>query len=646
MAGLIASLWLLASIVTPGLGMCFFPTEFQGEYMTQSSSRGGVNLQYAPISILPESIPVWGVCHRRFGNRVILMDRTGGTNCIRCFELTLRSLNVVQIHTEGLDKCYTTEEAAMATCPTDESIATGKSREIMLYKTKELTGDPVVAQEYCPVNGRFVFTYSVNDGLADDHVNVAENVNECHEPVSELSNCPYGFGLGLRFKRCSFGELEINFQCLGDWIGHNGERYMALLDVQDTQSTTAVTTAGGVGIINGAERRPRYRCAVRVEDPETGKMYVALSSDSTCTNDLKSPKEGYETLVLTSIPQPPLPFEVSTSSCRFPSWAHGQWQDAYVEDDTLIYKDLRNFKTYTLKCMVDDKTLPDDQGKFVVYARTQCGDDFYTCLTVEKRGVNVMEFQLGAETSASYNQSLCQNEKFPQETWVTQGRITVFSEEACPISGEYTGVIPDAVGLCAKLYSDCRNPQRMFYSVSNCHNLSEVYEEREYRCLGKFADRGLTYTYTERRDVLGYECFVGVIINDGELFIKEAGEHCQRDVEPLRMGMKVTRQATCYAPRPSAKPNAIATAATSATSFNPNTNAMHPSVVDSNGVHRPASSLPPHNGNNQPTTIRTWKPATDSPMGSSGYRSVFSSWLLLAAFMAVQLHRITGLQVC
>ncbi len=63
----------------------------------------------------------------------LLLYRTGGTNCIRCFELTLRSLNVVQIHTEGLDKCYTTEEAAMATCPTDESIATGKSREIMLY---------------------------------------------------------------------------------------------------------------------------------------------------------------------------------------------------------------------------------------------------------------------------------------------------------------------------------------------------------------------------------------------------------------------------------------------------------------------------------------------------------------------------------
>ena len=88
---------------------------------------------------------------------------------------------------------------------------------------------------------------------------------------------------------------------------------------------------------------------------------------------------------------------------------------------------------------------------------------------MEKQGINAMEFQLGSETSATHNQSLFQNEKFPQETWVTQGRITVFSEEACPISGEYTGVIPDAIGLCAKLYSDCRNPQRMFYSVYNCH---------------------------------------------------------------------------------------------------------------------------------------------------------------------------------
>ncbi len=137
----------------------------------------------------------------------------------------------------------------------------------------------------------------------------------------------------------------------------------------------------------------------------------------------------------------------------------------------------------------------------------------------------------------------------------------MISEEACPISGEYVGMIPDAIGLCAKLFSDCRNPQKLFYTVSNCNNNSDVYQgiktfnltlislnnqfcflEREYRCLGLWNDNGLTYTYTERQDILGYECFVGVVINDAELFIKEAGENCQRDVEPLKLGMKLSRQ--------------------------------------------------------------------------------------------------------
>ena len=52
----------------------------------------------------------------------------------------------------------------------------------------------------------------------------------------------------------------------------------------------------------------------------------------------------------------------------------------------------------------------------------------------------------------------------------------MISEEACPISGEYVGMIPDAIGLCAKLFSDCRNPQKLFYTVSNCNNNSEIYQ--------------------------------------------------------------------------------------------------------------------------------------------------------------------------
>lgn len=61
--------------------------------------------------------------------------------------------------------------------------------------------------------------------------------------------------------------------------------------------------------------------------------------------------------------------------------------------------------------------------------------------------------------------------------------------------------------------------------------------------------------------------------------------------------------ATCYSPRPSAKPNAIATPTT--TIFTLNT---HPAVIDSNGVHRPASSLPPYA--NQPPPTRTWNVPT------------------------------------
>ena len=52
----------------------------------------------------------------------------------------------------------------------------------------------------------------------------------------------------------------------------------------------------------------------------------------------------------------------------------------------------------------------------------------------------------------------------------------MISEEACPISGEYVGMIPDAICLCAKLFSDCRNPQKLFYTVSNCNNNSEIYQ--------------------------------------------------------------------------------------------------------------------------------------------------------------------------
>ena len=69
----------------------------------------------------------------RIGNNVILMDDTGGLTCFKCFNLVLRSSNVLQIHTSALDKCYTTEERAVADCPSDITIREKRAREIMLY---------------------------------------------------------------------------------------------------------------------------------------------------------------------------------------------------------------------------------------------------------------------------------------------------------------------------------------------------------------------------------------------------------------------------------------------------------------------------------------------------------------------------------
>ena len=60
-------------------------------------------------------------------------------------------------------------------------------------------GEPAVSPTYCPINGAYSFTYSVNDGT--------ENMSECSSHTSEIADCPYGFGFNLNFRGCSFGNL-------------------------------------------------------------------------------------------------------------------------------------------------------------------------------------------------------------------------------------------------------------------------------------------------------------------------------------------------------------------------------------------------------------------------------------------------------
>ncbi|PSN54332.1 hypothetical protein C0J52_10680, partial [Blattella germanica] len=284
---------------------------------------------------------------------------SGGANCIRCFHILLRSRNVLQVRTEGLDKCYTNQDAAEATCPDEKAIQQGDiSKAIVFYKTKDLGGEEI-KQVYCPINGRFNFVYSIIDG--------SDNRMECPDPVSELDNCPSGSDLNLRFRNCRFQNRDVTFQCLGHWAGPGDQHYLAL---RDTSSMSE-------------HRLPPYRCALYREEAGTGNVFMAFSNS-----------------------------------------LHG----LMVIGSTCI------LRTYTIRCLGPETATSD---RFAVFARTQCGEEMYNCIWLKRRGVNVLEFQL--------------------------------------VAGEYAGVIPDAANLCARLSSDCRSPEIMYYTVSDCSG-SEVYE--------------------------------------------------------------------------------------------------------------------------------------------------------------------------
>ena len=155
---------------------------------------------------------------------------------------------------------------------------------------------------------------------------------------------------------------------------------------------------------------------------------------------------------------------------------------------------------------------------------------------------------ISSSDSFSGSESLCTAENFTPSKWITLGRTDLEDPTHCPLVGEYSGILPDADGLCARSYADCNNPEVMFYTVFNCANASEVYEEREYRCFGQWKESGtgLVYTYTERRDIPGKECFVGITMDGDERhMVTEAGANCERGHQPQKYGMTLRRQSKC-----------------------------------------------------------------------------------------------------
>ena len=77
------------------------------------------------------------------------------------------------------------------------------------------------------------------------------------------------------------------------------------------------------------------------KDENGGAISISLSRDSTCRHGLHSSKKGYETFILSPMIGRPWPSVVRKSTCMFPAWIEGKWNDVNVEGNTMTYKDRR-----------------------------------------------------------------------------------------------------------------------------------------------------------------------------------------------------------------------------------------------------------------------------------------------------------------
>ena len=105
------------------------------------------------------------------------------------------------------------------------------------------------------------------------------------------------------------------------------------------------------------------------KDESGSAISISLSRDSTCRHGLHSSKKGYETFVLSPKIGKPWPSVVRKSTCMFPAWIEGKWNDVNVEGNRMTYKDRRkqHFKTYTSLCVQQSFR---HKNRYLIYSRT------------------------------------------------------------------------------------------------------------------------------------------------------------------------------------------------------------------------------------------------------------------------------------
>lgn len=87
------------------------------------------------------------------------------------------------------------------------------------------------------------------------------------------------------------------------------------------------------------------------KDPTTHNVFIAFSSDSTCSTNLVNSTSGYETLMLKPLPEPAWPQKVVASSGRLPQWTLGNWEHLSVDGNTITYRDHSRFQTLKIRVL-------------------------------------------------------------------------------------------------------------------------------------------------------------------------------------------------------------------------------------------------------------------------------------------------------
>ncbi|GFX40863.1 uncharacterized protein TNCV_3760841 [Trichonephila clavipes] len=90
---------------------------------------------------------------------------------------------------------------------TDHLIGTSAHTPQRPRSRKQDLKNPLASdQTFCPISGKFRFTYTASNGEF-----------RCDQTMSELSNCPVGNTLGVKFRQCSFPDM-------GQLVQHLTER--------------------------------------------------------------------------------------------------------------------------------------------------------------------------------------------------------------------------------------------------------------------------------------------------------------------------------------------------------------------------------------------------------------------------------------